>query len=173
MAAKIGKVPVGCRYLAVAAVALVCYVQTARYDFVYDDALQIVLNPRIRSFSNVGAAFTENFWGFISPHSISNYFRPLQTIIYMTVYALGGLWPAPYHWMNIVMHVFASLAVLWLGLLLLSDLKASISDGSHFRGSLPFQRGFGSRPRERAGTGVLEAVSPGVLSKGTLISATF
>ncbi len=126
MAAKIGKVPVVCQYLAVAAVALVCYVQTARYDFVYDDALQIVLNPRIRSFSNVGAAFTENFWGFISPHSISNYFRPLQTIIYMTAYALGGLWPVPYHWINIVMHVFASLAVLWLGLLLLSDLKASI-----------------------------------------------
>lgn len=126
LAAKIEKVPAGWQYLAVAAVALVCYVQTARYDFVYDDTLQIVLNPRIRSFSNIGAAFTENFWGFISPHSTSNYYRPLQTIIYMTAYALGGLWPAPYHWINIGMHIFASLAVLWLGYLLLFNLKASI-----------------------------------------------
>ena len=118
--------PVLWRYLVVAAVALGCYVQTARYDFAYDDALQIVLNPRIRSFSSVGAAFTEDFWAFIYPHSPSNYFRPLQTIIYMTGYALGGLWPASYHWINIAMHVCASLTVLWLGLLLLSDPTVSV-----------------------------------------------
>jgi tetratricopeptide (TPR) repeat protein len=99
----------------VATVALVCYCQTAGYGFVYDDDVQIVLNPRIRSFANVGAAFTENFWAFNSSSSFSNYFRPLQTITYMAGYAVGGLAPSVYHGINIVIHALASLAAFWLG----------------------------------------------------------
>src|SRR6058998_2513305 len=99
----------------VALVPLLCFVQTSSYAFVYDDDVQIVLNPRIRSFANLRTAFTENFWAFNSSSSFSNYFRPLQTITYMLGYAGGGLAPPVYHRINIVLHVLASLAAYWLG----------------------------------------------------------
>jgi tetratricopeptide (TPR) repeat protein len=100
----------------VAGVALACYLQTASYQFVYDDSVQVALNPRIRSFSNLGPAFTENFWAFAGTNSFTNYYRPLQAAAYMAGYALGGLSPAAYHWINIMLHVCASLAVFWIGL---------------------------------------------------------
>ncbi len=96
-------------------VALICYVQAASYGFVYDDQVQVVENPRLRSFSNLGNAFTENFWAFRSAGSNTNYYRPLQTLSYMTAYALGGLSPRAFHWINILAHILASLAVYWLG----------------------------------------------------------
>lgn len=99
----------------VAAVALVCFVQTAAYGFVYDDDVQIVRNPRIRDFSLAWKAFFENFWAFRAPVSFSNYYRPLQTMTYMAGYALSGLSPVAYHVINILLHVLSSLAVFWIG----------------------------------------------------------
>ena len=47
-------------HVALAAVlAAAAYAQTLGYGFVYDDDVQIVRNPRIRSFANLPAAFTE------------------------------------------------------------------------------------------------------------------
>ncbi len=99
----------------IAAAALFCYIHTAGYGFVYDDKIQIVRNPRITSFDNLGKAFSENFWAFRGPRSTSNYFRPLQTVTYMLGYAVGKLSPAPYHWISIILHVLSCLAVYWAG----------------------------------------------------------
>ncbi|PYV14823.1 MAG: hypothetical protein DMG07_11065 [Acidobacteria bacterium] len=114
------------QFAAVALLATVCYVQTAGYGFVYDDDVQIARNPRIRSFSNLPAAFNENFWAFNGPDSFTNYYRPLQTAAYMLGYSIGGLRPAPFHWINIVLHALASLAVLWLGWELLGHAGAAL-----------------------------------------------
>jgi protein O-mannosyl-transferase len=99
----------------VAVVAVAGYVQTAAFEFVYDDDVQIVTNLRIRSFSNLGLAFRENFWAFSGNHSFTNYYRPFQTLTYMIGYALGGLEPRVYHWINIVLHLAATLLVFWIG----------------------------------------------------------
>lgn len=88
-------------------VALVCYVQTAGYGFVWDDTEQIAGNSRIRSFSQLGDAFQENFWAFYGPQAHGYCYRPLQIFAYMIGYFLGGLSPGPYHWLNIVLHVMA------------------------------------------------------------------
>ena len=106
-------------YLAVVTVvALASYVQTAGFEFVYDDNVQIVTNLRIRSFSHLGAAFRENFWAFGGNTSLTNYYRPFQTLTYMIGYGLGGLEPGVYHWINIVLHLGATLLVFWIGWLL-------------------------------------------------------
>jgi tetratricopeptide (TPR) repeat protein len=118
--------PPAWQFAAVALLATVCYVQTAGYGFVYDDDVQIARNPRIRSFSNLPAAFNENFWAFNGPDSFTNYYRPLQTAAYMLGYHIGGLRPAPFHWINIVLHALASLAVLWLGWELLGCAGAAL-----------------------------------------------
>jgi protein O-mannosyl-transferase len=98
---------------AVCALACACYVQSVSYAFVYDDTVQIVQNPRIRGFAALGSAFTENFWAFRSAGTQTNYYRPLQTVAYMTGHALGGLSPVPYHLISLFLHVLASLAVVW------------------------------------------------------------
>jgi tetratricopeptide (TPR) repeat protein len=100
-------------------VALACYIQSAGFDFVYDDNVQIVTNLRIRSFSNLGAAFRENFWAFNT--TFTNYYRPLQTLTYMIAYSMGGLEPGVYHWINIVLHLGATLLVFWIGWLLFQN----------------------------------------------------
>jgi tetratricopeptide (TPR) repeat protein len=102
-------------FAVIGVVALLCYVQTAGYGFIWDDNVQISLNPRIRSFANFGKAFTENFWAFRGPQYYTNYFRPMHTLTYMIGYVLGGLSPAPYHWISIVLHVLTSLTVCFAG----------------------------------------------------------
>jgi protein O-mannosyl-transferase len=98
----------------VLAVAFGCYVQTAGYQFVWDDNQQIAANDRIRSFANLGAAFQENFWAFLGPNVHGHYYRPLQTVSYMIGYALGGASPWPYRWICVLFHGVASLMVVWL-----------------------------------------------------------
>jgi len=108
--------PVRLRHAAlVLGIALLCYVQTAGYGFVWDDNQQIGANDRIRSFSRLKEAFAEPFWAFHEPKLRGHYYRPLQTLAYMVGYAVAGLDPAPYHWLNIVLHALAALAVVWLG----------------------------------------------------------
>jgi len=105
----------------VAAVGFGCYIQTVGYDFVYDDTVQIALNPRIRSFSNIGTALSENFWAFRSRDYFTNYYRPMQTLSYMAGYAASGLSPWAYHVTNVLLHVCACLAIYWIALQLFGD----------------------------------------------------
>lgn len=105
----------------IAGIALGCYAHTGGFEFVYDDDVQVALNQRIRSFSNLPQAFSENFWAFNAPSSFTNYYRPLHTITYMAGYALGGLSPPTYHWINILLHVVTCLSVYWLGNRILRD----------------------------------------------------
>ena len=114
----------------VAAVALACYVQTTAFEFVYDDDVQIVTNQRIRSFSNLGLAFRENFWAFSGDHSLTNYYRPFQTLTYMIGYGLGGLQPGVYHWINIALHVAATLLVFWIGWFLFKTAWVAVGRNS-------------------------------------------
>jgi tetratricopeptide (TPR) repeat protein len=116
----------------VLALALLCYAQTAVYQFVWDDSEQIVANSRIRSFSHLGEAFQENFWAFYGASAQSHYYRPLQTVTYMIGYAFGGLSPVPYHWLNILLHMMSSLALLWLAWELFRDEKIALWAGLLF-----------------------------------------
>jgi len=113
----------------VALLAFACYVQTAGYGLVWDDNLQLTNNDRIRSFANLGTAFTEQFWAFMGRW---HYYRPLQTVSYMIGYAIGGLSPAPYHWLNIILHVLASLAVFWFGWELFRNSRIALWGGLLF-----------------------------------------
>jgi Tfp pilus assembly protein PilF len=116
----------------VLAAAILCYVQTAGYRFVWDDAEQIAANDRIRSFEHLGAAFQENVWAFRGSEVRGNYFRPLQTVAYMAAYAAGGLSPVPFHWLNILLHGLTSLAVYWLGRELFRDHVIALCGGLLF-----------------------------------------
>lgn len=105
----------------VGALALFCFLLYANAlsgMFVWDDEVQILRNPVIRDFGNLGAAFTSPFWSFaISDSSLStNYYRPIQTVAYMIAYSIGGLDPLVYHLISIAFHAGATIFVYLLGI---------------------------------------------------------
>jgi tetratricopeptide (TPR) repeat protein len=91
-------------YLFLAAISLVVFSQTVRYDFVnFDDDLYVYNTPAIQSgltIKGVGAAFT-------SPHARN--WHPLTTISHMLDCQLYGLNAGGHHATNIILHTIAVL----------------------------------------------------------------
>jgi len=89
--------------------------------FAWDDETQIVKNPSIRTLGNIPAAFNAPFWGFASngAENTTNFYRPMQTLLYTLGYALGGLSPTPYHVISLTLHALASVFVYLICLQLL------------------------------------------------------
>ena len=91
-------------------ISFAVYCNALSGDFVYDDALQIVNNPWIRSIKNIPTIFSRSVWSF-QGLSISNYYRPMMHIVYMLNYHLFGLKPWGFHLVNILFHCGASVLV--------------------------------------------------------------
>ncbi len=84
--------------------------------FVHDDNQQVVINPWIRSASNIPQIFSSGVWDFqnsVLPTNVQpmNYYRPLMYVIYMLVYYISGLDPAGFHVANVFFHAGVSLLV--------------------------------------------------------------
>jgi tetratricopeptide (TPR) repeat protein len=103
---------------AIAALGLLAYWNALGGQFLWDDEIQIVKNAQLRSLDQLPQAFTTPFWSFANPNAPnqSNFYRPLQTAGYMLAYAWGQLNPRPYHWLNILLHMAASVCVLGIAL---------------------------------------------------------
>src|SRR3989449_10942185 len=93
--------------------SIVVFANSLPGNFVWDDEIQVVKNWRIRSFENLPSAFTSAFWSFLGTEAESqtNFYRPVQTITYMSAYSIGELSPVAYHVFNLAYHVLASLFV--------------------------------------------------------------
>ena len=89
------------------------YSSALKGGFVWDDELQIVKNWQIRDIRYVPSAFGSAFWTFADPEAgaRTNFYRPVQTLGYIVAYQIGGLSPWPYHLINVLFHVFASILV--------------------------------------------------------------
>lgn len=86
--------------LIVAGIALV-YTSTIWFGFCWDDISYVIQHPNIRSISwnNISAIFSHSY--------IGNY-APVHILAYMGEYALWGLNPKGYHFVNILLHIFNS-----------------------------------------------------------------
>jgi Tfp pilus assembly protein PilF len=86
------------------------YANSLSGDFVWDDQYQIVGNDTIRSLANLPHVFGSTLWEFMSPEgnsaglNFSRYYRPIQTLIYMSAYKISGLSPLPFHLFNVGLH---------------------------------------------------------------------
>lgn len=92
------------RFTIILSAALVPYLNTLGNGFVFDDNLQVLQNPYIRSFHYIGAIFGSNVWSFISTKTMTNYYRPLMTVQYLFVYHFFGKMAYPYHLLNVLMN---------------------------------------------------------------------
>ena len=76
-------------------------------NFVWDDHLQVGRNSNIRSLAEIPRAFTSSLWSFMHAKGAGDdnrvfdaYYRPMQTVVYILGYRIGGLSPAVYHVIN-------------------------------------------------------------------------
>ena len=88
-------------------VAAGVYANSLGGEFVYDDKAMIVAYDLVKDIRNVPAAFVSA----TSLYGNVNYYRPLQTISYMTDYYLWGDLPFGFHLTNVLFHMTATLLV--------------------------------------------------------------
>jgi hypothetical protein len=99
-------------FLLISLVAVVVWGRTISYGFVWDDKLYIVDNPSVYSLKNIPAMFFTR-WAQSAQPEDSKVFRPLRTVQYSILQALGGR-PKPQPWIfhlaNIFWHTLAACA---------------------------------------------------------------
>ncbi|HSG09897.1 MAG TPA: DUF1736 domain-containing protein [Longimicrobiales bacterium] len=101
--------------IAVAAVAVVLYLPSVGFGWVYDDQMEVVRNTVIRSFANVPAMFSSTVW---AGSGMETYlYRPLALVSYAANYAVSGLSPWSYHLVNVLLHAGVAALVVRVGLL--------------------------------------------------------
>jgi len=100
------------------AVSLAAYGMTLRNGFVTDDNTQILLNSYVKQPGNVGAIFSGDVWSFASRDAdgrgVSNYYRPLQILVYAGEFALFGEKPAGWHAVNFGLNAAVVVAIYFL-----------------------------------------------------------
>jgi len=116
--------------LLVATLAAAVYLNALPGDFVYDDNSLLVANPWLRSASHIPRLLAGGIWNFRG--EVRNCFRPGQMLSYMPDILIFGLNPLPLHVHNLVYHVLASLAVLWVLRLWIRCEPAALAGGLLF-----------------------------------------
>lgn len=102
--------------LAIVLAIAVVYGQSLRFDFLWDDHLQIQQNPWLRSPEGLGRIFTRPSWSFqqeLEPQR-TNYYRPLFLSTYALIARTWGIAPRPYHAVSLLLHALVSGLVAWL-----------------------------------------------------------
>jgi tetratricopeptide (TPR) repeat protein len=115
-------------YLLLACGALL-YARSLPYNFVYDDVIQIVRNPRITAWSYLPSYFTEQLWAGIQSAS---YYRPLLLLWMRINHFFFGLNPVGWHATSILLHLGASALAFVLARRLLRDDGAALVTAAIF-----------------------------------------
>lgn len=104
-----------CRYweLAIVLASVGVFAPTMAFGWVYDDQMEIVLNPLIRSLANLPTIFRTTVW---AGSGMETYlYRPLALATYALNHIVSGLAPWSYHLVNVLLHAGSSIMVFRLG----------------------------------------------------------
>ena len=112
--------PDGLVRVALIATALV-YLQTITYGFVYDDTLQIEMNPWVQSWEHWRLFFTGNVWSFVRANAAGSYYRPVFLLWTTANYSLFHSTPGWWHLASIAAHMVATVLVYAFAARLLRD----------------------------------------------------
>jgi Flp pilus assembly protein TadD len=88
------------------------YIQTALFEFAYDDFGQIVGNSRIKAWHFAGSYFTSHVWAQSNAHAM--YYRPVFMLWLAANYWLFGLDPFYWHLAAVVLHLSSCLLLYFL-----------------------------------------------------------
>ncbi len=84
--------------------AVLPYLNTLLNGFVYDDTMQVLENPYIRSFDHLKEIFGTTVWSYIGDMGGTNYYRPMMTFGYLICYQLFGPLAYGFHLTNLLLH---------------------------------------------------------------------
>ncbi|MEK6284909.1 MAG: tetratricopeptide repeat protein [Acidobacteriota bacterium] len=104
--------------------SFLAYANSLGGEFVFDDTEQIVENQNIRSWENLGKAFTTHVWAFRERPGTLNlapplpYYRPLFTAMLTLEYHMFGLWPQGWHLVSVLLHALCAVGVFYVILLM-------------------------------------------------------
>src|SRR5579859_4665812 len=104
-------------------IALVAYIGTLQFNFIYDDHWQIEQNPWIQHWSDAGHYFTGNLWAHAGGQGF--FYRPLFACFWILLFQIFGVKAWGWHLANVLLHVLDSVLVLQLARRLLKSLYAA------------------------------------------------
>jgi protein O-mannosyl-transferase len=114
-------------------VAFLAFAHTLTFDFVYDDDSQVLRNPWIRDWSQIGNFFFADIWSFTTgQRGDSNYYRPFHMLAHAVSYTISGLQPWGFHLINILLHCFNTLMAAFIACRLTRDKLVSLFGGLIF-----------------------------------------
>jgi len=100
-------------WLLLACLIMLAYGRSLANGFVFDDAIFMDADLRLRSWAGVRVLFLEPLWAGVnsSSESVHQYYRPLQLLplALSRLYADGAAWPC--HLLNLLLHLFNSVLV--------------------------------------------------------------
>lgn len=100
--------------LLVASAAVVLYLHTVAFGWVYDDQLEIVHNAFVHSLEYLPRFFSTTVW---AGSGMETYlYRPLALVTYALNYQVSALQPWSYHLVNVLLHGGISVLVFRLGI---------------------------------------------------------
>ena len=116
----------GTALLLLLAVTFLVYANTAGFEFVYDDWLQITRNPQLDSWKNIPQFFLGDVWGFAENAASGSYYRPIFTLWLLLNYKAFGTNPHWWHLTTVLLHLVATYLVYLLGRRLLRSQPAGL-----------------------------------------------
>lgn len=107
----------------VCCVSIICYWDSCRGGFVFDDSEAIVSNKDLRDEIPLGKLFVHDFWGEnLSSNASHKSYRPLTILTFRFNYWLaGGLNPWSFHLFNVILNAVVSILSLKFFLVLISN----------------------------------------------------
>jgi len=110
------------------ALTFLVYLRSVGFDFVFDDHLQIALNPWLDSWRHLPTYFTRQLWAFVDFHIPSKFYRPMLMVWFASVGHILGTAPGWYHLATVLLHVLVvGEAFVFARLLFRDDLTAVIT----------------------------------------------
>ena len=94
--------------VALSLIVLLLYGASIRAPFAYDDRIDILENPIVRSFKSLSDIDAIK-GAFAGPSGLAG--RPLLMVTYGMNYALSGANPTSFRWVNLAVHVVNSVLV--------------------------------------------------------------
>src|SRR6187431_1504619 len=89
---------------------LLLYSPVLSFDFIgYDDPLYVTQNPRVQQ----GLTLSNITWAFRSGRGNASNYHPLTLLSHMLDVQLFGLRPGLHHFMSVIIHATAAVALLW------------------------------------------------------------
>ncbi len=105
---------------------LIVYLRTVAYDFVFDDHLQVALNPWISSWSGLKNIFTLHSWAFSDVEMPARFYRPLYLVWLWGIRMLTDGVPAWFHLAAILSHLGVTCLAFLLARRLLRDDRSAV-----------------------------------------------